>query len=393
MLSIELGEIETLEPFERVHELSASPGECPLLRRFPVSHLALLGCGLLIAALLTFTAGPARAGGFLWMGSEFQGEGTIYRFNLQTMAIDLVQSPAGATGHWNNAATEGGFVYFGSPTSNRMDRRDAYTGALIGTYTHSPALSGHKEDGAFFDNSLWRMTYSGGALHRLTTTGVRETTFTVTSSLVGIEFVRGQAFASSYSSGRIGRLNRTGATSWTFVSIPWGGIPPTGIAGGLAYDAQAGVLYYQTSAPRLYRVDIAGDSAYATSVALLTDTGFPIGGLGDGLGWVPPQNLLDASGNSTTGADLRVGPPAPNPARQTVSFDLSLPRAAATRIEILDVGGRRWRSWNLPGLGAGTSRFQWSLRSEDGRRAPAGRYLVRVMSGGEVRTSSFSIVR
>lgn len=349
--------------------------------------------GFSIAAPLLLAADSAFAGGFLWMGSEFQGEGTIYRFNLATMAIDLVQSPAGATGHWNNAATEGGFVYFGSPTSNRMDRRDAYTGALISTYTHSPALSGHKEDGAFFDNSLWRMTYSGGALHRLTTTGVRETTFTVTTSLVGIEFIDGQAFGTSYSSGRIGRLNRTGPTSWTFVSIPWGGVPPTGIAGGIAYDAQARVLYYQTSAARLYRVEFVGDSAYATSVALLTDTGFPSGGLADGLGWVPPQDLLDAPGTSAPETGMRLGPPTPNPARQTVSFDLHLPRAAATRIDILDVGGRRWRSWNLPGLGAGSSGFQWSLRSEDGVRAPAGRYVVRVTSGAQVRTAAFSIVR
>lgn len=349
---------------------------------------------LQFALMLILIASPVLAGGFLWMGSEYQGEGNIYRFNLQTMAIDMVQSPAGASGHWNNAATGGGYVYFGSPTSDRMDRRDAYTGALLQTFTHSPSLSGHKEDGAFHDNSLWRMTYSGGDLHRLSVTGVRETLFSVTTGLVGIEFVRGQPIASSYPSSRVGRLNRTGPTSFSFVSWPWGAnAAPTGTLAGLAYDAQSEILYLQTSAPRLYRIDVANDSAYATSVALLTETGFPSGGLADGLGWVPPSELLEVPNGNTGTIELRLGSPSPNPARETVSFELQLARAQMTRIDVLDVAGRRWRSWNLPGLGAGTSRFQWALRGDDGRLAPSGRYLVRVTAGGEARAAAFSIVR
>lgn len=164
------------------------------------------------------------------------------------------------------------------------------------------------------------------------------------------------------------------------------------MAAGLAFDAEARVLYHVTGDGLLYRVETGADSARATLVANLTATGYPAGALGDGLGWVPPRAALDAPAPTFDGG-LSLSPPAPNPAREGVWFEIRLPRAAATRVEILDVGGRRWRTWNLPGLAAGISRFQWSLRSDDGRRAPAGRYLLRVTAGDESRTASFSIVR
>lgn len=112
-----------------------------------------------------------------------------------------------------------------------------------------------------------------------------------------------------------------------------------------------------------------------------------------GAGWVPPQDVLDAPDRVAMETGLRLGTPSPNPARQTVSFQLQLARPAPTRIDVLDLGGRRWWSLSLPNLGAGASRFQWALHGEDGRRAPAGRYIVRVTSGADVRTAGFLIVR
>jgi len=142
---------------------------------------------LLVACLPSLVAAAAsppaaHADGYLWLGAEFQGEGNIYRFNLATGMIDLVQAHAG-TDHWNNMATDGTSLYLGHPTSDTLNRCDAYTGALVSPGAYSSTLSGHKEDGAFGDGSLWRVTYSGtGVLHRTTTAGVAESTFTMASN-------------------------------------------------------------------------------------------------------------------------------------------------------------------------------------------------------------------
>ena len=118
-----------------------------------------------LAISIVALSGPARAGGYLWLGSEMQGEGSIYRYNINTGVVDLSLSPALPVGasHWNNMATDGARLYLGTPTTQYVGLADPYTGASLGSAVYSPSLAGHKEDGAFRASSgtLWRVTYTG----------------------------------------------------------------------------------------------------------------------------------------------------------------------------------------------------------------------------------------
>jgi glucose/arabinose dehydrogenase len=76
---------------------------------------------------------------------------------------------------------------------------------------------------------------------------------------------------------------------------------------------------------------------------------------------------------------------APNPFRQTIT--LGLPGWGRGRIEVLDAGGRRVRSWSDPPLG----RVVWDGRDERGVDVPAGVYFARI--SGPAGAASRIIVR
>jgi hypothetical protein len=244
------------------------------------SALQLLLCLTIPFAL---APAPAHAGGYLWLGAEYQGEGNIYRFNLATGMIDMVQAHAGVD-HWNNMATGGGSLYLGHPTTDVLNRHDAMTGALISPGSYSTTLAGHKEDGAFHDGSLWRIAFSGASvLHRTTTAGVAETTFTGSNpGFVGIEFVGDTMFATAYGARTIGTLHRVSATQVTYNVRPWAtGQQPAASHGALAWDADAESLYMSTNSDHLYRVWFDGGEAYSELVSDLSTVGYPAGGLVD----------------------------------------------------------------------------------------------------------------
>jgi hypothetical protein len=254
---------------------------------------------LLAAAL------PVRGAGWLWLTSEFAGEGNVYRFNLDTGMVDLIISPPlpAEAMHWNNAATDGTYLYLGSPTTQYFGVFDIMTGGSETAVEYSPALAGHKEDGAYRRSSdtLWRITFSGAALYETTKTGTLVNTFNGTSGLVGLEWVGPDLYATNFTDKSIGRIVFNGSAI-TYEAIPWAADPgpPLGEnAAGLAYDARDGVLYMQTILPaRLYRVEFVGNEAAATLVATLGDVGYPAGGLADGMGWVPPPHCAgDADGD------------------------------------------------------------------------------------------------
>jgi hypothetical protein len=353
------------------------------MRNIPRLRAALLAA-LAIAAAAPH---PAHADGYLWLGSEFQGEGNIYRFNLATGMIDLVQGHAG-TDHWNNVATDGTSLYLGHPTSDTLNRHDAYSGALVSAGAYSTTLAGHKEDGAFADGSLWRVAFSGtSVLHRTTTAGVAESTFTMSSNpgFVGLEFVADTLFATTYSTRDIGTLERATATTLNFVVRPWatGQEPPFNF-GALAYDERDDVLYMATASDRLYRVTFSGGQAFSELVVDLSTVGYPSGGLVDGMGWVAPEAVGVPETRAPRGAPVELAAPWPNPARDVVWFEIRVAEPTAARVGIYDISGRALRTWDLPGLGAGTSRFMWNFRA-DGGVVPPGIYFVRVSTaGGEV---------
>lgn len=351
---------------------------------FPASVSLCLSLSL--AALLL--PSDTRAAGYLWLGAEFSGEGNIYRFNLQTNTIDKVMAHAGSD-HWNNVTSDGTYLYLGHPTTQTFNRHDAYTGDLVATGTHSASLGGHKEDGAFFEGSLWRMTYSGSALHRMTTAGVLETTLTAPSALVGLEFVNGQGYATNYSSGTIGRLTRDG-TTWGFVPAVWrAGFAPSGGLGGLAYDPGSGTLYMATES-NLYRIEIAQDTAKAILVVSLPSVGYPSGGLPDGMCWVALEGTSSVEPPSARGAAIELGAPWPSPARDGVWFDVNLSASGPVHVGIYDLAGRRQRAWDLPQFGAGRSRFHWDLKGRDGTPVPPGQYFIRLEAQGQRAVRSFT---
>jgi hypothetical protein len=355
-----------------------------------VGRLPFLAHALAVATTLAVLAPTAGADGYLWLGSEYQGEGNIYRFNLATGAIDKVVAHAGPD-HWNNCAIANGSLYLGNPASQLFNKHDAYTGDLVTPGTYNVSLLGHKEDGCYAEGSLWRAAYNG-YVHRLTTAGVQETTFTATSGLVGIEFRNGEFWATNYSQGLIGRLTR-GTTNWTFVASTWEvGFVPSGDLGALAYDAQSENLYMTTSTNRLYRITTNAGTARAILVVDLSTVGYPGGGLPDGMGWVPLSSVGVEPRLPRSGA-IELGAPTPNPAREDVSFEVRLARPGQARAGIYDLSGRALRKWDLPGLGAGQSRFHWDLRKADGTRVPPGRYFVRLEAHGETAVRAFSRVQ
>ena len=59
--------------------------------------------------------------------------------------------------------------------------------------------------------------------------------------------------------------------------------------------------------------------------------------------------------------------------------------SAETRIEILDVSGRRLRAFTLGRLAAGDHAVTWDGRDAAGKRANAGAYVVHLVSGTSER--------
>ena len=90
---------------------------------------------------------------------------------------------------------------------------------------------------------------------------------------------------------------------------------------------------------------------------------------------------------------LAFSAPAPNPARTSTRFELSLPQAAPVRVEAFDLGGRRVRSL-LDGMReAGRADLVWDLRDDHGLPVNAGVYLIRAVLPGKVVTHRSVIVR
>jgi hypothetical protein len=93
-----------------------------------------------------------------------------------------------------------------------------------------------------------------------------------------------------------------------------------------------------------------------------------------------------------TGSGLAVRAwPNPTSARLTIRFDL--PRAAPTRAEVYDLGGRRVAVLADGILPGGPHRFVWDGRGPDGRRQSDGVYFVRVKTGTMQATRRVALVR
>ena len=79
----------------------------------------------------------------------------------------------------------------------------------------------------------------------------------------------------------------------------------------------------------------------------------------------------------------------PNPCRGRVQLSIQTEDGAEPDLRVLDMQGRTVRQ--LP-VAAGTRHVEWDGRTDDGLRAPAGVYLVRLRAGAAVRQARVTVL-
>lgn len=356
------------------------------------SVTALLGVMALAATTL---AGPAAAGGYIWLGAELSGAGSIYRFNIDSGIVDLIlqpELPPGAS-HWNNMAVDGTTLYLGNPTTQYIGFADLHSGVVHSSGAYNPDLTGHKEDGAYDPStgSMWRVTFSD-LLYEITPAGNLVRQFVLpasTPNLIGLEWVGENLYATDWDAanpGHLGRIELTSDTTATFAEIPWaaGGAPPGGSpedwSAGLAYDRQSDVLYLATStSTRLFAITVAGGEATATLVTTLDDVGYAPGALADGMGWAPGEG----SSVGETGASA---PPFalqswPDPFTESTTIAFTVFEPTRIRLEVWDVAGRRVRTLVADAEADGLQTVNWDGHDDAGVPVPSGVFFVRLTAG------------
>jgi hypothetical protein len=103
--------------------------------------------------------------------------------------------------------------------------------------------------------------------------------------------------------------------------------------------------------------------------------------------------LVDAPANGPSVA-LRLGAPAPNPARSDVSLALDVPAALTGQpfeVGMFDVSGRRQGTIASGAAVPGRTTLRWDLRNARGERVRPGTYWARITVGGERRTRVFVV--
>jgi hypothetical protein len=141
-----------------------------------------------------------------------------------------------------------------------------------------------------------------------------------------------------------------------------------------------------------------------------TRQSFLVSGLSDGVvlylaiksvdelgNWSPISNVIIRPAQ-TTGVDLPTlaasfSSPWPNPARQSVQWTYSLPRAAQVQVDVFDVTGRQVSTVASGERGAGTGDLSWDLRDDGGRPVDAGLYFVKARVGSVESTKRLIVLR
>jgi hypothetical protein len=137
---------------------------------------------------------------------------------------------------------------------------------------------------------------------------------------------------------------------------------------GTGYVDAAGAPFYY----RLAAVDVHGNaSAFATLL--------PAGAAGVPGGPPPREPALS--------------PPAPNPARETTTLRLALPRDTRVRLVVFDQQGRSVRTLAAGELPAGERAFTWDGRDDGGHPVPSALYFVRLQAEGRTITRRLAVVR
>jgi hypothetical protein len=117
--------------------------------------------------------------------------------------------------------------------------------------------------------------------------------------------------------------------------------------------------------------------------------------------WSGPAGYeLDILDDQTVGAPTVTAPrvtpqllASPNPARDAITFTLSLPRATAGSLRILDVSGRAVRTLPLAAAAPGSRQVRWDSRDDSGRPLPAGVYWAEAKTEGTRLVRRVTLVR
>lgn len=92
------------------------------------------------------------------------------------------------------------------------------------------------------------------------------------------------------------------------------------------------------------------------------------------------------------GASSGLGQPAPNPFRAAIATTLTLSSERLVHAFVVDCSGRRVRNLYV-GVRSGTSVITWDGRRDDGRRASAGLYFLRVTAGRDQFVRRLALVK
>jgi hypothetical protein len=161
-------------------------------------------------------------------------------------------------------------------------------------------------------------------------------------------------------------------------------------ASGVAFD-----VYREAGAGRvrLNETSLTGGPSFA-----FVDEAAPSGGAAywlaekgrDGkVTWYGPARL-DPAG--APGA-FTLSPGRPNPFSDAMTLSFHLPRKEAVHVDIIDIAGRRVATLVSGHLGPGDHVIRWDGRTDNGVRAPAGAYLVRLRHGSELRVQKIVLMR
>jgi murein DD-endopeptidase MepM/ murein hydrolase activator NlpD len=93
------------------------------------------------------------------------------------------------------------------------------------------------------------------------------------------------------------------------------------------------------------------------------------------------------------GPRIALSRPSPNPVSSRAEFQYTLPRAAAVRLEVLDVTGQRVAVVESGQRPAGDSQVSWTPRRDDGSELSAGVYFLTLVADAERVTRRIVVAR
>jgi len=159
---------------------------------------------------------------------------------------------------------------------------------------------------------------------------------------------------------------------------------------------------YSTNQGTFYTIplDINNDAVFQVPYDLdgVYSVGFVVGNaakIGGNMSYSVDIERVDAVVNAA-GDDVpafAIGGNYPNPFNPSTAIKFSLSSAAATRLDVYDLSGRKVRSLLQANLGAGEHTVRWNGQDDSGRALASGTYLAQLRSGEQVTTHKLVLAK